>query len=435
MDTIFALSSGKGKAGVSVVRVSGTKAKDCLKHFKISDIQPRKACLKSLKNEDGNIIDKALIILFEAPSSFTGEDTVEIHAHGSIAVVSEILEVLGNISGYRYANPGEFSRIAFENGKMDLLQAEGLADLIEAETKAQQKQAMRQMEGEFSGIYEDWRERIIEIMAFVEAYVDFPDEDIPNDLDEQAISKIKEIVSEMENQLNNKAAERVRNGIVVTILGKPNAGKSTLINFLTKRDLAIVSDIAGTTRDSLEANFEISGVPVTLIDTAGIRETEDKIEKEGVRRALEKAENSDYKIYIVDGETNEVSTNLIDENTLVIINKCDIAKSSNIEKDFLRVSLKENINTDEIIIKLSNIVESLAGNSEQTIVTRERHRKLLKDCLHNLENYTNSRIDNLPIELCAENLRLASHAIGKIIGKIDVEDVLDKIFSDFCIGK
>ncbi len=439
MDTIFALSSGKGKSGVSVIRVSGKEAFACLEAFKISNVEARSTSLKKLRNPNNEIIDSSLVLKFVSPASFTGEDVIEIHAHGSIAVVSEILGILESIPNYRHAEAGEFSKRAFENGKMDLLQAEGLADLIESETKSQRAQAVRQMEGEFSGIYENWRERVIEIMAFIEAFVDFPDEDIPQDLELQARAKVQTIINEIEKQLNNNIAEKIRDGLVITILGKPNVGKSTLINLLTKRELAIVSNIAGTTRDSLEAHFEISGIPVTLIDTAGIRETKDEIEEEGVRRALEKAEKSDFKIYIIDATNPEIDENLIDENTLVLVNKTDVSNDlSAIEETnyaIIKTSLKTGDGVDEILTKLSEIAEKYSSISEAGIVTRARHRNLLHNTLENLNNFIEVRKNELPIEIAAENLRLASFGIGKIIGKIDVEDVLDKIFSEFCIGK
>jgi len=297
------------------------------------------------------------------------------------------------------------------------------------------------MEGEFSGVYENWRTRVIEIIAFIEAFVDFPDEDIPQDLDIQAQAKVNTIIDEINAQLNNNIAERIRDGVVITILGKPNAGKSTLMNFLAKRDLAIVSDIEGTTRDVLEANMQINGAPVTLIDTAGIRKTNDKIEQEGVRRALEKADKSDFKIYIVDSSDVQIDKNLIDENTLVIFNKVDLV---NEDHDFvspqtcfgvIKVSVKEGEGTKQILDILSEIAEKYSRQSEAGIITRLRHRNLLNDTANNLQQFVESRSSNLPIEISAENLRLASVGIGKVIGKIGVEDVLDKIFSEFCIGK
>jgi tRNA modification GTPase len=443
METIFALSSGRGKTGVSVIRVSGDLAKKSLDVFAISKpIKSRVAELCKLKY-NGEVIDNALVLYFQNPNSFTGEDVIEFHVHGSIAVVNNILNILSNIQGYRLAEAGEFSKRAFQNGKMDLVQAEGLADLIEAETMAQAKQAMRAMEGEASKIYEDWRKRIIEIMAFIEAYIDFPDENIPADLDIQAQNKVQQIIDEIESQIKNDNGERVRLGAVATIIGAPNVGKSSLINFLTKREVAIVSDIAGTTRDYLEAHLNIAGMPLTLIDTAGIRESADIIEQEGVRRALQKAENADFAIVMLDDrmiglDDEKIKAFIENDNNLVILNKVDLNKTKNQKpktKNYLEISLKQNIGTEELIQKLSQKLENIMGNSENSIITRSRHKTSLQKSIAGLAGFISARKNNIPIELCAENLRSAAVAIGQITGKIGVEDILDKIFSEFCIGK
>ncbi len=436
MSTIFAISSGRGKAGVSVVRVSGQDAKQALFALGIKTLpKPRMATFAKLKNKE-QVIDQGLILYFNSPNSFTGEEIVELHLHGSIAVVENVLTVLSGLKNFRLAEPGEFSKRAFENNKMDLVQAEGLADLIDAETSAQAKQAMRAMEGEASKVYEGWRTRVIEIMAFVEAYIDFPDENIPADLDIQAQGKVKNICDEINKQVVNDNGERVRLGAVATIIGAPNVGKSTLINFLSQRDVAIVSDIAGTTRDTLEAHLNIDGYPLTIIDTAGIRESADKIEQEGVRRALDKADKADFKIIMFDDENNkdEAITKLIDENSLVVLNKIDLNKKTSSNK-YIAVSLKENIGTDELIKKIKEKVEKALGSSENAIITRKRHKLALQECVAELEAFIHARKNKLPIELCAESLRRASFYLGKITGKIGVEDILDKIFSEFCIGK
>jgi tRNA modification GTPase len=476
METIFALSSGRGKTGVSVIRVSGDLAKKSLDVFAISKpIKPRVSELCKLKH-NGEVIDNALVLYFQNPNSFTGEDVIEFHVHGSVAVVNNILNILSNIEGYRLAEAGEFSKRAFQNGKMDLVQAEGLADLIEAETTAQAKQAMRAMEGMSSKIYEDWRKRIIEIMAFIEAYIDFPDENIPADLDIQAQNKVQQIIDEIESQIKNDNGERVRLGAVATIIGAPNVGKSSLINFLTKREVAIVSDIAGTTRDYLEAHLNIAGMPLTLIDTAGIRESADVIEQEGVRRALQKAENADFAIVMLDDrmiglDDEKIKSFIQNENNLVILNKVDLFKtqSSSLRKqgssdstcdlnqiktidaqldpcfrrentegegnNLIKISLKENIGTEELMQKLTQKLENIMGNSESSIITRARHKTSLQKSIAGLSGFISARKNNIPIELCAENLRAAAVAIGQITGKIGVEDILDKIFSEFCIGK
>ena len=436
MSTIFALSSGKGKSGVSIVRISGPDARAALLAFGIKDLpQPRIATFAKLKNKD-QIIDQALVLYFNAPHSFSGEDIVELHLHGSIAVVENVLAVLSGLKKFRLAEPGEFSKRAFENNKMDLVQAEGLADLIDAETSAQAKQAIRAMEGESSKIYDDWRKRVIEIMAFVEAYIDFPDENIPADLDLQAQNKVKKIIDEINTQIANDNGERVRLGAVATIIGEPNVGKSTLINFLSKRDVAIVSDIAGTTRDSIEVHLNIDGMPLTIIDTAGIRESKDVIEREGVKRALEKAEKADFAIVMLEdlNVNKDIKKYLNDENNLVVLNKIDLHKKS-ADKKYIQVSLKENTGTGELVKKIKDKVEKLLGNTENAIITRKRHKTNLENCVAELQGFIDARQKNLPIELCGENLRRASFHLGKIVGKIGVEDILDKIFSEFCIGK
>ncbi len=436
MSTIFALSSGKGKSGVSIVRISGPDARAALLALGIADLpKPRVATFAKLKNK-GDIIDQALVLYFNAPHSFSGEDIVELHLHGSVAVVTEVVNVLSKIKNFRLAEPGEFSKRAFENNKMDLVQAEGLADLIESETSAQAKQAMRAMEGESSKIYDDWRNRVIEIMAFVEAYIDFPDENIPADLDLQAQNKVKKIIEEINKQLATDRGERVRLGAVATIIGEPNVGKSTLINFLSKRDVAIVSDIAGTTRDSIEVHLNIDGMPLTIIDTAGIRESKDVIEREGVKRALEKAEKADFRIVMLEAgkSENESINRLIDQNSIVVVNKIDLHKKS-ADKNYIQVSLKENIGTDELVKNIKEKVEKLLGNSENAIITRSRHKHELQNTVSELNNFIKNRNENMPIELCSETLRRASFHLGKIVGKIGVEDILDKIFSEFCIGK
>lgn len=439
METIFALSSGKGKAGVAVIRISGEDACTCFDVFSIKPPKARQASLQKIKNpKTGEIIDNCLILYFAAPNSFTGEETVELHLHGSIAVVQEVLEVLENIPDFRPAEAGEFSKRGFENGKMDLVQAEGLADLIEAETTAQKNQAIRQFEGKLSDIYDNLREQIIEIMAFIEAFVDFPDEDIPQDLDEQAQAKVNNIIQKIDKLINNNRGEKLRSGAVAAIIGAPNAGKSTLLNYLSQRDVAIVSDIAGTTRDSIEVHLNISGYPLTVIDTAGIRETKDVIEKEGVRRAIEKAKNADFKIILLDS-TKEVDENILklsEERDIILLTKTDIAGDVEAKvKNAIEISVKEEKNLDILIQKLGSKLASLMDTKEDVLVTRSRHKFELKNATKFLQNFIDSRTNKEPIELCAEHLRSATYHLGKITGKIGVEDLLDKIFSDFCIGK
>jgi len=439
MNTIFALSSGRGKTGVSVIRVSGSRAVDALFAFGINELPKERVATFCKLKKDGAIIDHALVLYFKAPHSFTGEDIVELHLHGSVAVVKQVLEVLGGVKGFRMAEAGEFSKRAFENNKMDLVQAEGLADLIEAETLAQMRQAIRAMEGETSVVYEDWRRRVIEVMAFIEAYIDFPEEDIPANLDADAQKKVKTIIAEISGQVANDNGERLRIGAVATIIGAPNVGKSTLINFLSKRDISIVSDVAGTTRDALEAHLDIGGLPLTLIDTAGIRESEDAIEQEGVRRALDKAAKADFKIIMLEAgqKIDDPILKLIDKDSLVVLNKIDVVASEHLEygNGVIHISLKNKTGTEVLLEKLKQKLEQMLANSENGIITRNRHRQALQDCVAGLQGFIAARQDKLPIELCAESLRGAAIHLGKITGKIGVEDILDKIFSEFCIGK
>lgn len=444
METIFALSSGKGRAGVAIIRISGSIAAKTYDIFSIKKLPEKQAGLQKLINpKTKETIDNCLVLFFENPRSFTGEDVVELHLHGSVAVVSEVLEVLGETKNFRLAEPGEFSRRAFANGKLDLVQAEGLADLIDSETRAQKKQAINQLEGKLSGKFENLRKQVIEIMAFIEAFVDFPDEDIPNDLDIQAQSKVKNIIHEIDILANNNKGEKLRQGAVATIIGEPNAGKSTLLNYLSEREVAIVSDIAGTTRDSIEVHLNISGYPLTLIDTAGIRETADSIEKEGVRRAIEKAEKADFKIILLESDKapnfNQEILNLIEGRDIILISKSDIvSRETNFEHKGIKainISVKENKNLSELVRQIEQKLKDLMDTKEDALVTRARHKAELNSCKTALMEFVNSRQKNLEIELCAENLRVAAHHLGKITGRIDVEDVLDKIFSEFCIGK
>ena len=443
---IFALSSGFGKAGVSVIRISGSGALKSLKEFGVKKTpRARVASLRKLFHPETNdLIDEALIIYFEAPNSFTGENIVEIQCHGSQAVVSLILSYLSKISDFRVAEAGEFSKRAFDNGILDLLQAEGLADLIDSETELQAKQATKIMQGEVSKIYDNWRNEIIEIMAFIEAYVDFPDEDIPNNLDLQACEKIKKLKQEIDISLKNNKAEKLREGANVAIIGKPNVGKSSLINYLSNRDVAIVSNIAGTTRDSLESHINIKGYPINLIDTAGIRSSNDVIEIEGVKRALKKAQESDLNIIILDASEEIKFDESIDqkmiENSLVVANKIDLNKKAKNSK-FLEgnqinfISLKENSGLKEFENILVKKLETIMGKSENHLISRTRHRQNLQDTSISLDKFLMTRKEKLPIELSAEALRQAAFSLGKITGKIGVEDILDKIFSEFCIGK
>lgn len=430
METIFGVATALGKSGVAVVRISGNAAAEALAAFGCKPPPPRQARLSRLMH-NGQLVDEALVLFFKSPNSFTGEDVVELHTHGSRAVIKLVLEILGGLPNFRIAEPGEFSRRAFKNGRMDLTEAEGLADLIEADTTAQHRQAMRQMQGELGKIYDKWRDELVENLAHIEAYVDFPDEDLPNGLSEAVINRVAVLSSEIRHHLNdNRRGEKIREGIFVVILGAPNVGKSSILNFLVQRDAAIVSEIAGTTRDVIEVSLEIGGYPVIIADTAGLRETADAIESEGIRRALERAETADLKIVMFEaGAKDQATLKMVDDDAIIVVNKIDKAKT--ILKNGVGISVLTGEGMEKLLDALkSRIVEKFAS-SEPALITRARHREALVKALAALDEFSATK----PIELMAEDLRYAAKEIGRITGRIEVDDILDVIFSQFCIGK
>lgn len=434
-ETIFALATPYGKSGVAVVRISGNGALPALQALSgVPDWTPNMARLCDIK------IDQALAIYFKAPKSFTGEDVVEFHTHGSLAVIRELLERLGAMGGLRPAEPGEFTRRAFLNGKLDLVEAEGLADLIEAETPRQKAQALGQMRGSLSERYTILRTQIITALAHLEAYIDFPDEEIP----ESVLSGIGIEIDGIKATINaalsdHRQGERLREGIRIVILGAPNAGKSSLLNALSGRDAAIVSHVAGTTRDAIEVHMNIAGFPVILTDTAGLRESSDAIESEGIRRAMARAGEADIKLVLFDGSldrANSYSKSLVDENTILIISKSDFMKSNNLINEFnnmnyIKISVKENSGIDVLLKQIEQKIATNFNADATPLITRARHRHLLQEALEALNRFSPDK----PLELACEELRLAATAVGKITGKIAVDDVLDVIFSQFCIGK
>lgn len=450
-DTIYALSSAAGKAGVSVVRVSGDRAWISLaKLVQLADLpSPRAALFKKLFHpQTGDTIDQALVIPFKGPASFTGEDVVEYHLHGSIAVVDAFLSALKTFEGHRLAEPGEFTRRAFENGKLDLTEAEAIGDLINAETEAQRLQALAQMDGALSNLYNRWRDELVKALAYVEAVIDFPDEDVPDSETAKAHPAIQKIERELADHLNdNNRGERLRNGIQVAIIGAPNAGKSSLINALAKRDVAIVSPLAGTTRDIIEVHLDLGGYPVIIADTAGLRPdqiTEDgshgTIESEGIRRALKRAEDADIRVLVFDGTEStpdKHTLNLINDNAIIVFNKSDAdnykANHSVLgDVKAIEISITTGQGLDQLLSALTDNIKSVFTVSRETpSLTRARHRAALEDCRARLQSAV---VADLP-ELMAEDLRLAARALGRIVGRVDVEDLLDVIFRDFCIGK
>lgn len=441
-DTIYALSSAPGKAGVSVVRVSGPGAFDSLKSLsQKTEIEPRRALFVTLKDPESQVlIDRALAIVFLGPSSFTGENVVEYQLHGSPAVLSSLLTALSRFSGHRVAEPGEYTRRAFENGKLDLTEAEAVADLINAETEMQKRQALSQMGGALSSLYEGWRERMIRVMAYVEAVIDFPDEDIPDGQIKTMLPEIESLRADIMHHLDDgRRGERLRGGIHVAILGAPNAGKSSLINLLAQRDIAIVSEMAGTTRDVVEAHLDIAGYPVVIADTAGLRDIanpsggHDSVESEGIRRALARAEQADIRVLLFDGTqpSDHATLALAGESSLLVRNKADQEGFLDYA-DAIPLSTKTGQNLDAFLRALEDRITSLYALSRETpSLTRARHRAALEESLTCLEAACEA---DLP-ELMAEEMRMAARAIGRITGRVDVEDLLDVIFRDFCIGK
>ncbi len=443
-DTIYALASAKGQAGVAVVRVSGARAFDSLRAFTtIQDIPFRKAILRELKRPvSRETLDQAVILAFQNPQSYTGEDVVEYHLHGGMAVIYGVINALSELEGYRMAEPGEFTRRAFENGKMDLTEAEAVADLIHAETALQKDQALLQMGGALTEVYENWRDRLIKLLAYVEAELEFPDEDLEIDVVSEIRPKIDALNQNMDEHLNdNRRGERLRNGIHVAVIGAPNAGKSSLVNALVQRDVAIVSEIAGTTRDVIEAHLDIGGYPVILSDTAGLRpdqigeQGQDSIESEGIRRALQIAENADIRVILYDGTSEILDPHSIALEkklyTISAINKADEGLVLSHPDNPLQISVKSGSGISEFLDLLTRMIDNLIGQSSAPALTRERHREALVDCRASLDRCLNV---SLP-ELAAEDLRLAVRHLGRITGKVDVEDLLDVVFKDFCIGK
>ena len=439
--TIYALSTVYGKSGVAVIRISGPsslKAIEKLTYIKIDNIKPRYAYFTNIYDNNKNILDKSLIIYFKAPFSFTGEDIVEFQIHGSKAVISSVLDNFSQLDDFRLAEPGEFSKRAFYNNKMDLTEAEGLADLIDAETSEQQKYAIRQMEGNLRGLYEGWRETLLKILAHLEAYIDFPDEELPSDIIDNiqnTVFKVKEDISK--HLSDGNIGERLRDGFRVVILGEPNAGKSSLLNAIAKREAVIVSDIEGTTRDAIDIHLDIDGYPVIFTDTAGLRTTDEQIEQKGIEIAYKKAEDADIIICLFDGLKNipKEFENIKENQKIYVANKIDKLddkqKTELSNKGYLLISAKHNQGIDALLQTISSKIKDKFTSSSGALITRQRYR----EALYNTINYLSEFGFNKEIELSAEDIRLACREIGKITGRIEVDEILDKIFGSFCIGK
>lgn len=446
--TIYALSSAPGPAGVAVVRLSGPQAADAVLALTGREVpKPRLASLRQLKDASGAMIDEALVLWFEQPHSFTGEDVAELHLHGGRAVLAALFARLGAMPGLRMAEAGEFSRRAFEHGRFDLTAAEGIGDLIAADTEAQRRQALRQMQGGLSALYDGWRNRLVHALAHLEADIDFSDEDLPEGVAAEVKPQLARLREEiLAHMADSRRGERLRDGLMVAIVGAPNVGKSSLLNALARREAAIVSEIPGTTRDVIEVHLDLGGYPVILADTAGLRESADRIESEGMRRALARAEAADLKIVVIDAAEPASaippeSLALIDADAVVAANKSDIAVASQIAtlaatpvqgRAVWPISVQSGAGMTDFLAALETEVKARIGLTASAPITRARHREALADCVAALDRFL---ADAGSAELAAEDARLAARALGRITGRVDVEDLLDVIFRDFCIGK
>jgi len=442
--TIYSLSSGPGISGIAIIRVSGQETSKILELLTKKNLpKPRVATLRKInKINTSELIDEGIILWFPGPESYTGEDMAEIQVHGSKAVIDAIHSSISTVENCRLAEPGEFTKLAFQNGKINLLKAESIADLISAETEIQRKQAIKIMNGKSADQFNFLREKLLKILSHVEAKIDFPDEDLPNDILKEIKKSSDEVSINIEKILDDqKVGERIREGFKIAIIGPTNAGKSSLLNHLSNRDVAIVSEIAGTTRDVIETHLNIDGYPVIVSDTAGIRESKNEIEKKGIKLSLNRAEEADLKLIVVDVKNlnfTDVLKGLLKENAILVINKSDLLEGNinpEIKKlNHVLISIKENLNIDELISKIKNNLKNKFINSDDILITRERHRQHLQQCLEHLENF-NKKNDIEDVDKAAEDLRLATRHLGMIVGKVDVEEILGSIFNDFCIGK
>ena len=442
--TIYALSTGPGVSGVAIIRISGSETKKVVKCLTGKDLpSPRVATLRKINNiNTSELIDEGIILWFPGPGSYTGEDMAEIHVHGGKAVVLALQKEISKVNNCRLAEPGEFTKLAFQNGKINLLKAESIADLISAETEIQRLQAIKIMKGSSSEKFNELRQRLLKILSFVEAKIDFPDEDLPEDNFKKIKQESSDILNEINKILNDqKVGEIIREGFKIAIVGPTNAGKSSLLNNLSNREVAIVSEIAGTTRDVVETHLNIDGYPVIISDTAGIRDSKDEIEKKGIKLSLKKAENADLKLVVVDAKTIDLSgflNEFLKNDSILVVNKSDLLHeelSPDIKKlNHVLISLKDNLNIDKLIEKIKENLKNKFISEEDILITRERHRQHLIQCVDHLKNFADKN-DKNDFDKAAEDLRLATRQLGMIVGKVDVEEILGSIFNDFCIGK
>ena len=441
-ETIFAPATAPGRAGIAVVRISGPAAADAVARLTGTKPPPPRYAARArfCDPASGARLDDGLCLWFPAPASFTGEDVAELHIHGGRASVAALTAALARIAGLRFAEPGEFTRRAFENGKLDLTAAEGLADLVDAETEAQRRQAARQLDGELGALYDSWRARLISALAHLEAVIDFPDEDLPAGVRGELERGLDALVDDLSRHLDDGGrGERVRDGISIAIVGPPNVGKSSLLNALARRDAAIVSEAKGTTRDVIECHLDLGGYPAIVADTAGLREAGGAVEREGVARALARAEAADIRIVMFDASVvsklERMAEELVDGDAVVVANKVDLLPERKEITIAGRRALAMSVTTGEgvatLLRELSSKVEARYGLAEQPALTRARHRAALEQCRDAVARGRGQAA----VELMAEDLRLAARALGRITGRVDVEEILDVVFRDFCIGK
>ncbi|ARE83541.1 tRNA modification GTPase MnmE [Roseovarius mucosus] len=428
MDTVYALATAQGKAGVAVVRVSGPRAFDACLRICGDVPEPRNSVLRVLRDGQGAQLDQALVLTFAEKQSFTGEETVEFHLHGSVAVVAAVLDVLGGIDGLRLAEPGEFTRRALENGRLDLARVEGLADLIDAETEAQRKQALRVFSGALGGKCEAWRGLLLRAVALLEATIDFADEEVPVDVSFEVTALVREVTEALEREIAGSwVGERIRSGFEVAIIGAPNVGKSTLLNSLAGREAAITSEYAGTTRDVIEVRMDLAGLPVTLLDTAGLRETVDAVESIGIARARARADAADLRVFLVEaGEKPEMDPR---EDDIILWAKADLL--GRVEN---AISGKTGAGVSELVARIGQVLSKRVAGAG--IATRARHRQAMERGLGALQAALELlSYGEASAEVAAEELRVAIRALDSLVGRIDVEMVLDEIFASFCLGK
>jgi tRNA modification GTPase len=442
--TIYALSTGTGISGIAIIRVSGPDTKEVIKKLTNSALpKPRQATKRKFNKINTNeVIDEGILLWFPAPESYTGEDMAEIHVHGSRAVIEATQASISSIENCRLAEPGEFTKIAFQNGKINLLKAESVSDLISSETEIQRQQAIKIMSGKSSERFNLIREKLLKVLSNVEAKIDFPEDDLPKDVVKNIKIESKNIRDEIQKILNDqKVGERIREGFKVAIIGPPNVGKSSLLNYLSKRDVAIVSEIAGTTRDVIEVHLNIDGYPVIMSDTAGIRDSKDEIEEKGVKLAFKRAQDADLNIILLEPKSTDFTSflnDLTDEKEIIVVNKSDLVTEKLDDKikkyNPIIISIKNEKNLDKLISSIKESLKNKFITSEDILITRARHRENLEQCLNHLKNFEEKN-EQKDFDKAAEDLRLATRHLGVIVGKVDVEEILGSIFSDFCIGK